>query len=189
MKLMLLGLLIFLGTHVFTTMRVARAGLIARIGEGPYKIIYSALSAIGLVMAAYGFGAWRAAGSLQLWVPPVWTKHLAMPLVLFACVCIVSAYAPTHLRVWLKHPMLVGVKTWALAHLLANGDLAGVVLFGAVLVWAVISRISQKYRPVPVYPVPRLYADIIATVMWLILFWLLGTFFHSRVVGIPILPT
>ena len=189
MKLMLLGLLIFLGTHAFTTMRVERAGLIAKIGEGPYKILYSVLSIAGLVIAAYGFGAWRAAGSLQLWVPPVWTKHLAMPLVLFACICITSAYPPTHLRVWLKHPMLVGVKTWALAHLLANGDLAGVVLFAAVLAWAVISRISQKYRPAPRYPEPKLVADIVGVVLGLILFWLLGTFFHSRVVGIPILPT
>jgi uncharacterized membrane protein len=189
MKLMLLGLLIFLGTHLFTTMRVARAGMIAKIGEGPYKILYSVLSAIGLVMAAYGFGAWRAEGSMQLWFPPVWTKHLAIPLVLFACICITSAYPPTHLRIWLKHPMLVGVKTWALAHLMANGDLAGIVLFGSVLLWAVTSRISQKWRPPFSYPEPRLLADFIATAMGLILFWWLGTYFHPRVVGLSVLPS
>jgi uncharacterized membrane protein len=108
---------------------------------------------------------------------------------LFTCICITSAYPPTHLRVWLKHPMLVGVKVWALAHLLANGDLAGIVLFGAVLVWAVVSRISQKRRPLPVYPDPRLRADIIAMAMGLILFWLLGTYFHPRVVGLSVLPS
>jgi len=189
MKLMLLGLLVFLGTHLFTAMRVARAGVIARIGEGPYKILYSVLSIAGIVMAAYGFGAWRAEGPPQLWVPPVWTKHLAMPLVLFACICITSAYPPTHLRVWLKHPMLVGVKTWALAHLLANGDLAGIVLFGSILLWAVLSRISQKWRPAFSYPEPRLRADIIATTMGFILFLLLGYVFHPRVVGIGVLPS
>ena len=189
MKLMLLGLLIFLGTHFFTTMRVARAGIVAKIGEGPYKILYSVISIVGLVMAAYGFAAWRAEGSPQLWFPPVWTKHLAIPLVLFASICITSAYPPTHLRVWLKHPMLVGVKTWALAHLIANGDLAGIVLFGSILIWAVWSRISQKWRPALVYPAPRLRADIIATVMGLILFWLLGTVFHLRVVGLSVLPS
>jgi uncharacterized membrane protein len=189
MKLMLLGLLIFLGMHVFTTMRVARAGIVAKIGEGPYKILYSLVSAVGLVMAAYGFGAWRAEGSPQFWFPPVWAKHLAIPLVLFASICITSAYPPTHLRVWLKHPMLVGVKTWAVAHLIANGDLAGLVLFGSILAWAVWSRISLKWRPAPVYPAPRLRADIIATTMGLILFWFLGTVFHPRVVGLSVLPS
>jgi uncharacterized membrane protein len=189
MKLMLLGLLVFLGTHLFTTMRVARAGVIAKTGEVPYKIIYSLISIIGVVMVGYGFAAWRSAGSPQLWFPPVWAKHLALLLVLFACICITSAYPPTHLRVWLKHPMLVGVKTWAVAHLIANGDLAGIVLFTAVLAWAVISRISQKYRPAPRYPEPRLRADIIATAMGLILFWLLGTYFHPHVVGLSVLPS
>jgi len=189
MKLMLLGLLVFLGTHLFTTMRVARAGVIAKIGESPYKIIYALISIIGVVMVGYGFGAWRSAGSPQLWFPPVWMKHLAILLVLFACICITSAYPPTHLRVWLKHPMLVGVKTWAVAHLIANGDLAGIVLFTAVLAWAVISRISQKYRPAPIYPEPRLRADIIATAMGLILFWFLGTYFHPIVVGLSVLPS
>jgi uncharacterized membrane protein len=189
MRLMLLGLLIFLGTHLFTTMRVARAGVIAKIGEAPYKILYSLISIAGVIIAGYGFAAWRAEGSPQLWFPPVWAKHLAIPLVLFACICITSAYPPTHLRVWLKHPMLVGVKTWAVAHLIANGDLAGIVLFTSVLAWAVFSRISQKWRPVFSYPEPRLRADIIATVMGLILFWFLAYVFHPRVVGLSVLPS
>jgi hypothetical protein len=85
--------------------------------------------------------------------------------------------------------MLVGVKTWALAHLIANGDLAGIVLFGSILIWAVWSRISQKWRPLLMQPEPRIRADIIATVMGLILFWLLGTYFHPYVVGLSVLPS
>lgn len=188
MKLMLLGLLVFLGMHVFTTMRVARAGVVAKIGEGPYKILYSVVSIAGLVMLGYGFAAWHTEGSPQLWYPPFWMKHIAMPLVLFACICIPSAYAPTHLRVWLKHPMLVGVKSWAFAHLLVNGDLAGIVLFGAVLAWAVWSRISMKWRPAPVYPRPKWQADIGTIIAGFLLFALLGYVFHPYVVGVPVLP-
>ena len=146
MKLMLLGLLVFLGAHVFTTMRVARAGVVARIGEGPYKGLYSLVSIAGVIMIGYGFAVWRAEGSPQLWYPPLWTKHLAILLMLFASICVVAAYPPTHIRVWLKHPMLVGVKIWALAHLIANGDLGGMLLFGAFLAWAVYDRIAVKRR-------------------------------------------
>lgn len=188
MQLMFLGLFIFLGMHALTTWRSARACAVAKIGEGPYKILYSVVSLAGLYLAAKGFGVWRAEGSPQLWVPPVWTRHLAMTLVLFACICIPAAYAPTHLKVWLKHPMLVGVKSWALAHLLANGDLAGIVLFGAVLAWAVWSRISMKWRPAPVYPAPRWPADIAVVIAGFLLFAFLGYVFHPYVVGVPILP-
>ena len=188
MKLMLLGLLVFLGAHLFTSLRVARAGVVAKIGEGPYKGLYSLVSIIGLVMVGYGFAAWRVEGSPQLWYPPVWAKHLAIPLVLFASICIVAAYPPTHIRVWLKHPMLVGVKIWALAHLLANGDLAGIVLFGSVLAWAVWSRISMKRRPMPLYPVPKWGADGVAVVAGCVLFFFLAKIFHPYVVGLEVLP-
>jgi uncharacterized membrane protein len=189
MKLMLLGLVVFIGSHVFTTMRVARAGAIEKLGEASYKIIYSLIAIAGIWMIGKGFAEWRAAGSPQLWYPPIWTKHLAMPLVLFAAICMPSAYAPTHLRVWLKHPMLVGIKTWATAHLLANGDLAGIVLFGSILAWAVYARISQKRRPAPSYPAPKWQADIGTVIAGLILFALLGYVFHPYVVGVPVLPT
>ena len=188
MKLMLLGLLVFIGAHVFTTMRVARAGVVARIGEGPYKGLYSLVSIAGLFMIGYGFAIWRAEGSPQLWYPPLWTKHLAILLVLFASICVIAAYPPTHIRVWLKHPMLVGVKIWALAHLLANGDLAGIILFGTVLAWAVWSRISMKWRPAPPYPAPKWVADGVAVVAGCVLFLFLAKLFHPYVIGLEVLP-
>ena len=188
MKLMLLGLLVFLGAHAFTTMRVARAGVVAKIGEGPYKALYSLVSIAGLVMVGYGFAAWRGEGSPQLWYPPLWTKHLASLLMLLASISVIAAYPPTHIRVWLKHPMLVGVKIWALAHLLANGDLAGIVLFAAVLAWAVWSRISMKWRPEPAYPAPKWAADGVAVVAGCVLFLLLAELFHPYVVGLKVLP-
>jgi uncharacterized membrane protein len=80
MLLMLAGLVVFIGMHVFTTQRGARAALIARIGEGPYKILYSLVSIVGLFMVGYGYGAWRVDGPAQLWFPPIWTRHLALLL-------------------------------------------------------------------------------------------------------------
>jgi len=188
MKLMLLGLLVFLGAHVFTTMRVARAGVIAKIGEGPYKGLYSVVSIVGLFMIGYGFAAWRVEGPPQLWYPPVWAKHLAILLMLFASISLLAGYMPSHIRIWLKHPMLVAVKIWALAHLLTNGDLAGIVLFGAVLIWAVWSRISQKTRPEPRYPKPKWTADGIAVLIGFGVFAFLGYLFHPYVIGVPVMP-
>jgi uncharacterized membrane protein len=119
----------------------------------------------------------------------VWAKHLALPLVLFACICITSAYPPTHLRVWLKHPMLVGVKTWAVAHLISNGDLGSIVLFGAILAWAVYDRITLKRRTdpgAPPFPVGGRRHDMIALVVGTLLYLGLGFVFHPLVVGIPV---
>src|ERR1700686_3766391 len=101
MKLMLLGLLVFIGAHAFTTMRVARAGVVAKIGEGPYKGLYSLVSVAGLFMIGYGFAIWRSEGPPQFWYPPLWTKHLALLLVFFASICVVAGYPPTPIRVWL----------------------------------------------------------------------------------------
>jgi uncharacterized membrane protein len=95
MILMLAGLALFLGAHVFTTRREARAALIARIGEGPYKGLYSAVSAAGLVLTAYGYAAWRDAGPAQLWEPPVAMRHIALLLMLFASIFAAAAYVPS----------------------------------------------------------------------------------------------
>ena len=187
--LLILGMVVFFAAHVFTTMRGRRAALIARIGEGPYKGLYSLVSLAGLVMIAYGFGVWRATGSAQLWYPPVWTKHIALVLVPIAAILIVAAYVPSHLRTRMKHPMLTAVKLWALAHLLANGDLAGVVLFGGFLVYAVYDRITVKERAAPIPPAPAGWkGDVVAVVGGLALFLVLGYVFHPYVVGVPVIP-
>lgn len=146
MALLILGLAIFLGTHAFTMARGPRARLIARIGEGPYKILYSVLSLAGLVLIGQGYGAYRRDGWIDVWYPPVWTKHLGLLLVLIAFICFVSAYIPGRIKTTLKHPMLAGVKIWALSHLLSNGDLGSILLFGSILAWAVMARISAKRR-------------------------------------------
>src|SRR3954447_25919852 len=146
MTLLILGLILFLGTHAFTMARGPRARLRERLGEGAYKGLYSLVSLVGIVLIAIGFGRYRAAGYIPVWDPPVWTRHLTLLLVWFAFVAFVAAYFPGRIKRTLKHPMLAGVKLWAAAHLLANGDLGSIVLFGSILAWAVMARISAKRR-------------------------------------------
>ncbi|MBY0296337.1 MAG: NnrU family protein [Methylobacterium sp.] len=146
MTLLLVGLVLFLGTHAFTMLRGPRARLIARVGEGPYKIGYTLLSLAGLVVLGLGYGQYRANAYLEVWSPPVWTRHLALLLVLLAFVAFAAAYLPGRIKSRLKHPMLAGVKLWATAHLLANGDLGSILVFGGFLAWAVAARISIKRR-------------------------------------------
>ena len=185
MLLMLAGLVVFIGMHVFTTQRGASAALIARIGEGPYKALYSLVSLAGLLMIAYGYVAWRAAGPAQLWYPPLWTRHLALLLMIPAAILLVAAYVPSHIRLWLKHPMLAAIKIWALAHLLANGDLATLVLALAVLGWAIYARISMKRRDEAPKPAPRGWTgDVIAVLAGLALYLFLLYMFHPYVVGV-----
>lgn len=146
MALLILGLLVFLGTHAFTMARDGRARLIARLGEGPYKLAYTGLSILGLVLIGAGYDRYRAMAWTPLWDPPVWTRHLALLLVLVAFVLLAAAYLPGRIKAAVKHPMLLAVKVWATAHLLANGDLGSLLLFGAFLAWAVAARIGAKRR-------------------------------------------
>jgi uncharacterized membrane protein len=147
MTILILGLILFLGVHLVPTRPDLRAQLVARFGEGGFKGLFSLVSLIGFVLIVWGFGQARFGNAdIQLWTPPVWTKHIAFLLMWPAFILLVSTYVPSHIRDRAKHPMLAAVKIWALAHLIANGDLAGVILFGAVLAWAVYDRISVKRR-------------------------------------------
>lgn len=146
MTILILGILLFLGTHTLTTLRPQRARLMVALGEKGYRGLYTAVSLAGLVLIVWGFGAYRAGGMIPLYDPPVWTRHLALSLMWFSFVAMATGPRPSRIRGWLRHPMLVGVKIWALAHLLANGDLGGLILFGSFLAWAVYDRIAVKRR-------------------------------------------
>jgi uncharacterized membrane protein len=192
--LLILGLVLFIGIHSFSMARGPRAAIIGRIGEGPYKGLYSLLSLAGIVLVAFGYGQYRAGGYFQVWDPPVWTRHLALLLVLVAFICFVAAYLPGHIKARLKHPMLAGVKIWAFAHLISNGDLGSILLFGAFLAWAVVARISLKRRDVaaqhggtaaPAGWRNDILAVAIGTVVYLaFVFWL-----HPWLIGVSVLPT
>ena len=129
---------------------------------------------------------------IEVWSPPIWTRHLAIPLVWLAFICLVAAYVPGDIKRVLKHPMLVGVKLWALAHLLANGDLGSMVLFGSLLAWAVFDRISLKHRTDPggpPIPVGGRKNDAVAILIGTILFAAFGYVFHPLWIGVPVFGT
>ncbi len=148
MSILILGLVLFLGIHIFTTLRAPRAAIIGRLGEGPYKGLYSAVAGLGLVLIIWGFSRYRDAGYIQIWHPPFALFHpVALVLLWFAFVSLAAAYAPpSRIKSLLRHPMLVAVKAWALSHLLVNGDLGSLLLFGALLAWAVYDRIAVRRR-------------------------------------------
>jgi uncharacterized membrane protein len=117
------------------------------LGESGYKAVFSIVSLIGLVLIVLGFAKLQLhpGKNPQLWIPPLWTRHVAMALMLPAMIALVAAYVPSRIHTALKHPMLVAIKLWALAHLLANGDRLA-LLFGSFLAFAVYDRISVKRR-------------------------------------------
>jgi len=147
MLLLVAGLVIFLGVHsVRIFAEQWRGAQIAKLGLGAYKGIYSVASAVGLVLIAIGYAQARTA-PIALWDPPLWTRHLSALLVLFAFVLLVAAYVPRNrIKATVGHPMIVGVKVWAAGHLLANGTLADVLLFGAFLLWAVFDLRAARRR-------------------------------------------
>jgi len=186
--ILVIGLVLFLGTHVFVTCRPQRAAAIARLGEGPYKALFALVSFIGLGLIVYGFADYRATGRIEVWSPPSWTRHVAVVLVWPAIVCVAAAYSPGDIKRVLKHPMLVGTKLWARAHLIANGDLGSIILFGAFLAWAVFDRITLKRRSdpgAPPIPAGGRRNDIIAVVVGTLAYLALGFWFHPYVIGVP----
>jgi uncharacterized membrane protein len=147
MTTLILGLLLFLGVH---SVRIFadpwRSAQIAKIGEMRWKGVYSLLSVVGLGLIIWGYGSARA-GDVALWVPPLPMRHLAAGLTLPAFILLVAAYLPgSHIKAKVGHPMVAGVKLWALAHLLANGNRADALLFGAFLAWAIADFIVSRRR-------------------------------------------
>jgi uncharacterized membrane protein len=192
LAVLIIGLAVFIGSHVFVTRREARAALIARTGEMPYKALFALVSLLGLVLIVWGFAHYRVEGYVQLWTPPAWMRHVTVALVWPAIIFVTAAYIPGDIKRTLKHPLLVGVKLWAVAHLLSNGDLGGIILFASILAWAVFDRITLKRRTdpgAPPIPVRGRRNDIIAIVVGTILYLALGLWFHPKIIGIPVFGT
>src|SRR5215217_6581524 len=193
--LMILGLVLFLGAHTLTTQREVRSRVIAAAGEGGYKLGYALVSVAGLALIAWGYSHYRASGMIDVWErwcsPDVLRllKHLTDALMLPAIIMVVAAYIRGRIYTVLKHPMLSGVKLWAAAHLLANGDLGSIILFGSFLGWAVFDRISLKHRAdagAPPIPVGGIGNDVIALAVGLVVYLALAFAFHPVVIGVPV---
>jgi uncharacterized membrane protein len=147
MMYLIIGLILFLGIH---STRLAGEGFrharLASLGENGWKGIYSLVSLVGLVLIIWGYGVARQS-PVVLYSPPIWTKHVAALLMLVSLILMAAVYVPRNaIKAKLKHPMILGTKVWALAHLLANGTLADVLLFGGFLVWAVFGFRSMRQR-------------------------------------------
>jgi uncharacterized membrane protein len=186
---MIVGLALFFGVHSLTTQRELRARVIASTGEGGYKIAYSLISAAGLALIVWGFARYRATGWVDIWYPPTAFKHITMALMLPAVILFVASYIRGRIYTTLKHPMLTGIKLWAASHLLANGDLGSIVLFGSFLAWAVYDLISLKHRSdagAPPIPVGGPTNDLIAIGVGAVAYLALAFAFHPVVIGVPV---
>jgi uncharacterized membrane protein len=187
MSLLILGLVLFLGIHIFTTLRGPRSIVIGRLGEGPYKGLYSLVAAVGLLLIVWGFSRYRSEGYIEVWNPPFAIFHpIALVLLWCALVALTATYAPpSRIKSLLRHPMLVAVKVWALSHLLVNGDLGSMLLFGSLLVWAIYDRIAVKRRGDAGAPTVASFgrndAIVIAigTIAYVAVLWL-----HDSIIGV-----
>jgi uncharacterized membrane protein len=184
MTLLIIGIAVFLGIHLLPTVGGWREKLIGRLGLNGYKVLFSLLSIASFALLVYGFAR---APLIQVWSPPSWTRWVAIVLMLPAFIFLVAAYVPGQIKARLKHPFLVAIKTWALAHLIANGDLASIILFASFLAYAVYDRITLKRRQetglitVPATGPAR--NDVIAAVLGVVLYLVFLVWLHPLLIG------
>jgi uncharacterized membrane protein len=189
MTYLILGLAIFLGIHSISIVAPAtRDRWAAALGANAWRGIHSLISIVGFVLLVYGYGLTRQA-PVVLYAPPLWLRHVALLLMLPVFPLLFAAYLPGRIKTAMKHPMLVAVKVWALAHLLANGMLADVLLFGAFLAWAVVDRISLKRRVARAVPsaATSRWNDAIAVIGGLVVYALTLYWLHYLVIGVPLI--
>ncbi|MBB2673523.1 MULTISPECIES: NnrU family protein [Rhizobium] len=189
MTLLIIGIILFLGVHLVRVVAPGfRQSMIASFGERGWRAGYSIASILTLILLIYGFGQARQVTGM-LYNPPVWTAHIAITLMLIAMICLVASLLPAgHIATKTKHPMVLSVKIWALAHLLANGETSSVLLFAAFLAWGVILRISLKRRErageITLRPFVSakydLYGVFIGVVAWALIIWKL----HEWLIGV-----
>jgi uncharacterized membrane protein len=195
MTQLILGLILFLGAH---SVRIWADGwrnqTIEAYGEKAFKGVYALVSILGFYLLVVGYGEARLQ-TVALWNPPIFTKHISMLLMLLSSILLVATYIPrNHFKMRLGHPMVLSVKVWALSHLLANGNLADLVLFGSFLIWAVLNFRSARARDraqvqnpdamedVPLKP--NLFATLIALFGGMALWALITFVLHVKLVGV-----
>jgi uncharacterized membrane protein len=185
---LIIGLVVLLGAHLFVTFRDARERAIVRLGRNGYRAVFSLVAVAGLTLVVWGYGEYRVHEWLQLWSPPPFMRHITVALMLIASIFISAAFVPSHIKMRLKHPMLASVKTWAFAHLLANGDIGSILLFGSFLAWGVYARIAAKRRgDLGATTAPAGWTnDAIVVVVGIIVYLALGFAFHPIVIGVPV---
>lgn len=188
MSLLLLGIVLFIASHSIGMVPSLRTNLKTSMGDNGYRAFYSVFSIIGLVVLVYGYGQYRATGWVDVWTPPAGMRHLNLVFMLVSFIALAASLAPRgHIKARLKHPMLVGVKAWAFGHLLANGDLGSILMFSAILAWAVVNRISYKWRPGEGIQTGeiKVVGDVLAVVIGLIAYGAM-LHFHQTLIGVAV---
>ena len=188
MAVLILGLFLFLGVHSTRIFADGwRGATIARIGPQPWKGLYTVVSIVGFVVLVWGFRMARAE-TVVLWSPPVGARHVSALLMMVSFVLLVAAYVPHNsIKARLHHPMVLGVKVWALAHLLANGVAADVLLFGAFLVWALLSYRAARQRDRiahTVYPPGNAVWTAMTVAIGLVAWSVFAFFLHGPLIGV-----
>jgi len=188
MQWLVVGLVIFLGVHsVSIVNRRWRNDMVAKLGAGPWKALYSLVAAVGLVCIIHGYGLARQDPAV-LYVPPTWLRHVALLLMLPVFPFLLSTYLPGRIKSTIKHPMLNATKFWATAHLCANGGWHDVLLFGGFLLWASIDRVAVKYRVDAAQgaaPLGRPVNDVLALSGGFLLYAIFVFWAHGKLIGVP----
>ena len=189
MLLFITGLILFFAVHSISIVNVGwRDAMAERLGTGTWKILYSLASLAGLVLLIQGYGLARG-DPVILYAPPAWLLYVNFLLMLFVFPLFMAGFLPGRIKTAVKHPVLASVKIWAFAHLLTNGALADVLLFGCFLAWAVAGRISMKHRrnrPVPGFPESSVN-DLLAVVGGLLLYLLFIMVLHDWLTGVEVM--
>lgn len=188
MTILVLGIIVFFAVHSVSIVNESwRNGVVERIGLKAWKGVYTVIALAGFIMICYGYGLARQ-DPVVLYSPPAWTRHITMLLMLFVFPLFLAANLPGKIKAGAKQPLLAATKIWALAHLLVNGTLADVLLFGSFLVWAIVDRVSMKtrtQRPIPGLASP--YNDVIVVVLGLVLYAVFVFWAHGALIGVAII--
>jgi len=193
MLMLIGGLALFFMVHLIPTLPKLRLRFVGSIGAGPYSGVFSLLSLLALVLMVWGYGTMQGLGrgNPELWMPASWAKPATMLLMVPAMILLVAAYVPSRVRRVVRHPMLISVTLWALAHLLANGDLASVLLFGSFLVYGIYDWISVNQRQA-LGPLGKAQGgpvgDVAALAGGLALYALMLFWGHQKLTGVPLWP-
>lgn len=184
MTLFVIGLILFFAAHSFSMLRARREALVLKLGAIPYRLLHSVISLAGFALIVIGYGD---APRIELWAPPAFMRHLTMLLMLPVFVFLSAAYMPGHIKARLGNPMLMALKTWALAHLLVNGDLASMLLFGSFLAWGVVDLIAVKRSGrSSVVARPRALYDLVAVALGLAIYVATVLWLHGALIGVPL---
>ena len=188
MTFLILGLLLFFSCHIVSMLPATRDGIVGRIGENAFKGMCSVIALAGFALIVGGYGLAREA-PVGIYDPPFWLRHVTALLMVPVFILLIAAYLPSRIKAAVKHPMLIATKIWAVAHLLANGTLADILLFGSFLIWAGFDLRSVKQRGA-VGPVAQMHGpvrnDLIALIGGLALYGAFVAWLHESLIGLPV---